>query len=74
MSTLLAPAAAPDTAPSHGPDDVIHIVGYWHEIITLLLGRIPRALCGELLTGDPDRPEPGANAPVCPVCDRLAPQ
>lgn len=63
-------ATRPAPAATSG-DDVIHIVSYWRDLIPRLLGRIPRALCGELLIGDPDRAEPGANAPVCPACDRL---
>lgn len=67
--------ATPDTAPqpttTDASDGVIHIVSYWRDLIPRLLGRIPRALCGELLTGDQDRAEPGANAPVCPACERL---
>jgi hypothetical protein len=51
---------------------VVHIVGRIEEMRSRLRGRAPYALCGEYLEGDPDRPEPGANAPVCESCKREA--
>ena len=46
-----------------------HIVGGFQHLLDRLHLKIPRALCGELLIGDPDRPDPGMNAPICPRCE-----
>lgn len=52
------------------PDDIyLHIVGYWEWLFVEKLRRkVPRALCGVLLVGDMDAPEPGPNSPRCPRC------
>ena len=55
-------------------DDVIHMVGVLEGIIadTRRL-KTPRALCGVLLLGDPDRPDPmDLGAPPCPRCRDIA--
>jgi hypothetical protein len=60
-------------APSDGDDNYLHIVSYgewiWNETIRR---KVPRALCGVSLLGDPDKPQPGANAPDCPKCNAIA--
>lgn len=56
------------TQTSHGDDDVIHIVGGIQHWLDRLGLAIPRALCGVTLEGDPDRPDPGFNAPICRKC------
>lgn len=60
-------------APSDGDDNYIHVVSLkesvWNDTIRR---KVPRALCGVMMTGNPDRPELGADAPTCPTCDRLA--
>lgn len=67
--TTLAPEAVTAPAPPFDDDDCIHIVDFWQSIwVDFILRRIPRALCGASLEGDPDRPEPGANAPICLAC------
>lgn len=70
---MTATSKQPDlrTAPSDGDDNYIHVVGntqYWLDRLGL---KVPRALCGVLLVGDPDKPEPGFNAPTCPRCAAL---
>jgi hypothetical protein len=56
-----------------GDDNYIHTVSYgewlWNDKIRR---KVPRALCGVLLTGDPDKAQPGANGPDCPKCDAIA--
>lgn len=51
----------------HHPD-YNHIVGWFRWWVARLLRRVPRALCGELLCADPDRPDVPPDAPFCPVC------
>ncbi|WP_280407494.1 hypothetical protein [Nocardia brasiliensis] len=48
----------------------LHIVaaGRLKTLIRRYLRRAPRALCGELLWGDPDRPGPHPCSPYCPAC------
>jgi hypothetical protein len=65
----LSPVVSPTTQPTDGNGDVIHIVGGMQHMLDVLHLKVPRALCGELLIGDPDRAEPGANAPVCRACE-----
>lgn len=59
-------------ATSDGDDDYIHIVGDIQHWLDRLGLKIPRAMCGVLLVGDPDKPEPGANAATCPKCQSIA--
>jgi hypothetical protein len=60
--------------PVSGDDyDLMHIVGAVQHWLDRLGLKVPRALCGELLVGDPDRPDPGeTGAPVCPRCAEIA--
>ncbi|WP_330186016.1 hypothetical protein OHB26_39425 (plasmid) [Nocardia sp. NBC_01503] len=46
----------------------VHIVGWWRWVISRTLRRVPRALCGVVLYGDPDLPEPPLDGPLCPSC------
>ena len=55
-------------APSDGDDNYLHIVGDIQHWLDRLGLKVPRALCGVLLIGDPDKPEPGFNTPTCPKC------
>jgi hypothetical protein len=60
--------------PSHDDGDpYAHIVIFGQWVLNDVLRiKVPRALCGVLLVSDPDRPEPGADAPVCPRCQELS--
>lgn len=49
--------------------NVLHIVGGFQHLLDRLHLKVPRALCGKSLLGDPDRPDPGMNAPICPRCE-----
>lgn len=52
-----------------GPTEPVHIVGWWQSLFDRVLRiKAPRALCGELLIADPDRPGPSPDGPLCPVC------
>jgi anti-sigma B factor antagonist len=50
----------------------IHIVSRPQDWLDRLGIKIPRALCGELLTGTPGGTEPGPGSPVCPACESQA--
>ncbi|MCV7137670.1 hypothetical protein [Mycolicibacterium fortuitum] len=65
-----APAAS--TA-SGNADEVVHIVSWWQWFLDMVLRlKVPRALCGESLAGDPDLPDPAAaGAPMCARCFEL---
>lgn len=56
-------------APSDG-DGYIHEVSFSQGMLDRLRLKTPRAVCGASLIGDPDKPEPGFNAPTCPKCAR----
>lgn len=64
-----APAAATGNA-----DEVVHIVSWWQWLLDMVLRlKVPRALCGVSLAGDPDRPDPmAAGAPLCARCVELS--
>lgn len=64
---------APKTSTHNGTseDDVAHIVSKWQGMLDILRLKVPRALCGELLVADPDRPGPNRNSPICPRCAEL---
>jgi hypothetical protein len=65
--TTTAPTTSPSPATSAGDDDVIHIIRPWESVICRLRRRMPRPLCGAVLSdGDP---KPGPNAPFCPACE-----
>lgn len=50
-------------------EPVLHIVGKWQSFLDVVVRlKCPRALCGELLRGDPDRPGGSPGAPVCSRC------
>ena len=77
MNNALAPQISP--APADDAPEVLHIVeGFWEGFVIERLywlvpprfRRAPRALCGELLEGDPDRPDPAPypHTPFCPAC------
>lgn len=72
-AVLERPCAPAGQPVDDGQDDLVHIVGdvqYWLDRLGL---KIPRALCGELLVADQDRPDPAElGAPVCPRCAELA--
>lgn len=51
---------------------VSHIVGSVQHWLDRLGIKIPRALCGVSLEGDPDRPDPGMDAPTCRRCAEIA--
>jgi len=66
-------------APADDAPEVLHIVeGFWEGFVIERLywlvpprfRRAPRALCGELMWGDPDRPDPAPypHTPFCPAC------
>ena len=65
---ILTEQTAPQRAPSDSGDEYVHIVGHIQHWLDRLGLKIPRALCGVSLDGDPDRPDPGFNAPACPAC------
>lgn len=52
-------------------DTHVHIVGFVQHWLDRLQLKIPRALCGVSLEGDPGKPGPGPDAPVCPDCAAL---
>lgn len=50
------------------PDEaVLHIAGWWQHPLDMIGLKVPRALCGISLAGDPGD-GPGPDAPVCPAC------
>lgn len=54
------------------PYDAIHIVGRWQDLLGRILRlKVPRALCGELLDEDPDRPGLTEDSPECRRCAEL---
>lgn len=63
-------APQPRTAPCDGDqfDELWHIVSWKEHYRARMTMRVPRALCGVLLVGDPDRPDPGPSSPWCAVC------
>lgn len=66
-----APAAGVVVATASGnADEVVHIVSWWQWFLDMVLRlKVPRALCGESLAGDPDLPDPAAiGAPMCARC------
>lgn len=53
----------------HVGDDVLHIVGWWQDVMGRILRlKVPRALCGESLAADPDRPD--LDIEVASTCSR----
>lgn len=63
-TTPAAESAAPDRA-----EVVAHIVTRWQRLVSLLLVRAPRTLCGASLTITPDNPDsPTPDSPICPDC------
>lgn len=67
---LLSPV--PAVSRGGGDDELAHIVSGWQDLLDRLGLKIPRALCGVLLAGDPGRAGPGRGSPVCPRCEALA--
>lgn len=64
----------PPAARARADDDTrVHIVGFVRHWLDRLKLKIPRALCGVSLEGDPDKPDPGPDAPLCPDCVALEP-
>jgi hypothetical protein len=54
-------------------DVYLHIVGYWEWLFVEKLRRkVPRALCGELLIADLDKPAASPASPHCPNCLAIA--
>lgn len=74
------PPGITDSPHDDGDDaPVLHIVDGWRETVVVeRLGRLlprrfrpaPRALCGQIMWGDPDRPDlpPFPLTPICPAC------
>ena len=62
-------ATSPATKATGDDYNLAHITGGSQHLLVRLHMKIPRAYCGESLRGDPDRPEPGMNAPICPRCE-----
>ena len=58
-------------AEAYSDHDLIHIVGGIQHWLDRLRLKIPRALCGVPLEGNPDRPGPSLYSPVCPKCAEL---
>jgi hypothetical protein len=68
----------PDHTPAPESPEVIHIVMGFRESVIVFLSRLaprlfpfaPRALCGVVMWGDPDRPDPMPypQTPFCPAC------
>jgi len=58
-------------SPRIEPDHFIHTVGDLQHWLDRLGLKIPRALCGVLLEGNPGEPELPADAPACPRCAAL---
>ena len=66
----LTPETATEPAPADpDPEPVWHIVGDIQRWLDRLGMKVPRALCGELLAGEPD---PVYGAPICRTCATLA--
>jgi hypothetical protein len=57
-----------------GDDEFVHDVSWLEWFLgDVLQLKIPRARCGVLLAGDPDRPDPmDLGAPMCVRCAELA--
>ena len=79
MSATTNHQPAEISAPAVDEPDVLHIVeGFWEGFVIERLywlvpprfRRAPRALCGELMWGDPDQPDPAPypHTPFCPTC------
>jgi hypothetical protein len=49
------------------PDPYVHDVGFWQHWTSRLLRRVPFALCGVWLGGEPGL-DPGPDGPRCPAC------
>lgn len=64
---------APASTACSNADEVVHIVSWWQWFLDMVLRlKVPRALCGESLAGDPDLPDPAAvGAPMCARCFEL---
>lgn len=58
-----------DHPPADRDDTVIHIVGWWQGTLDALRIKVPRALCGMSMAGDPDAPQLHPGDPVCPDCE-----
>jgi len=71
---IIQPVQALAVLPVFDEPDYLHIVvaGRIKTLITRLLRRAPRTLCGESLWGDPDRPGPGPYSPHCPACMEIS--
>lgn len=67
------PQPAPMTSTGNA-DEVVHIVSWWQWFLDMVLRlKVPRALCGVSLAGDPDRPDPmESGAPMCARCVELS--
>ncbi len=68
------PISEPAPCREHRSGEVVHIVGRWQSFLDRVLRlKVPRALCGESLEGDPDRPDPmEIGAPMCARCVELS--
>lgn len=76
-ATITPTRATPATTSTGDDSEILHIVaGPWEGFVIDRLARwappplrrAPRALCGVLLDGDPDRPDPAPDSPHCPAC------
>lgn len=50
----------------------MHIVGWFQHLLDRVGLKVPRALCGELLSAPEPTPEPGPDAPICGTCKTKA--
>lgn len=58
-------------AASGGGETIRHIVGGTQALLADLRLKTPRAMCGELMREDPDRPGVRPDSPLCAECRRL---
>ena len=58
---------AADPVMNAPPDPYVHSVGFWQHWTSRLFSRVPFALCGTWLGGEPGT-DPGPDGPECPPC------
>lgn len=66
----MLPTESADSRPIDDGYNLVHTVSVLQWVVADLLRlKIPRALCGERLIADPNRPDPmDIGAPRCPAC------
>lgn len=65
-----SPGAHPELR--HDDPNLAHVVGAFQHFLRVLHVKVPRALCGVLLTGSPDARPVLSDDPACPRCVALA--